>query len=227
MVIKWLHHFLHLREGRTEVITTQTPCYTKRAPTLLSAMTTASTLWAVPVLFPCQTSTKRGCFHQSACNDMSNTHANCKLWGSNQGSPSVQSLGHFGETEVMATILNTYIVHSVEISSWGITSGRTLGSWDCCHFSMGKQCCSLNPWISCLPPQEMVKAEQRSSFCAHRFQWSSFSQLQPEQSDFFLVFFVSNWNRWQFNLSVLISICIVFCSEKVVLFWQTRRKKKS
>lgn len=153
-------------------------------------MTTASTLWAAPVLFPCQTVTERGWFHQSACTGMDNTHIDSKLWGSSQEALSEQSLERFGETADDYQSQHLH-VQSVEISLWDHIWPKTVcqqtppshllpnaaqqlwkqaGRVGLLSFPHGQQLCSLKSWDGCLLPQDTAKAEQGSSLCAHRFQ---------------------------------------------------------
>lgn len=93
-------------------------------------------------------------------------------------------------------------------------------------FPHGQQLCSLKHGMaaSCLKKQQ----KQNRSLHSVPIDFSNQVSVNFNQNGFILVrfFFPSNWNRWhQFDLSVLISICITFCSEEVVLLWQTRGKK--
>lgn len=113
------------------------------------------------------------------------------------------------------------------------TSGLAWGMQFCL-----KTLCSAweSLWEQLREPQPMdgwscLEKQQKQSVVLHsaltHFSKSRFSQLQRGQKRFFLVSFcLSLKNRWHpFDLSVLISICIMFCSKEVVLFWQTREEK--
>lgn len=147
-------------------------------------MTTASTLWAAPVLFPLQTATERGWFHRSACTGMpllGNTDVRLKPRSSFWAVP--RALWRDRADDYQSQHLH---VQSVDISLWDHIWPKTPPShllpsaaqqlWKQARrvgllsFPHGQQLCSLKSWDGCLLPQETAKAEQGSSLFAHRFQ---------------------------------------------------------
>lgn len=149
---------------------------------------------------------------------------------------------------VVATSISAYLWH-LGRSAHGITSGQShsasnhpkaiscqvqhsnfeikLQEWGCC----------LSPWATALLPEVTgyLPPTSRTSKRKSRGPQPAPTDLSNQVSanfsndrmDFSQSVFSSSWNGCQFDLSVLISIYIMFCSEEVALFWQTRGKSNT